>query len=219
MSVRINRAQTPDLILALHLLDLFFAPWSKMFNRCHNHLDKDLPPLNTKWFHARTTLKLQTLGIRVFKGLQPLGSRRRLKQPQLVSNVDKRVITPQLVISSLLQSLYCYESVDVLFDVQIFDLNFYLSASVNVRYDLHTFLGLYKKIIVGYLLIYRHLSTTTLSWLSHQTLSFIWSTQGITTPAVRTAMLETRHQPWSKFWQCKLNYSRPCSKPWSIWIM
>jgi hypothetical protein len=40
--------------------------------------------------------------------------------------------------------LYHYERIDVL-DVQMFDLNFYLSASVNVRYDLHTFLGLYKK--------------------------------------------------------------------------
>jgi hypothetical protein len=37
--------------------------------------------------------KLQMLGIRVFKGLQPLERRCQLKQPQLVSNMDKRVIT------------------------------------------------------------------------------------------------------------------------------
>jgi hypothetical protein len=42
---------------------------------------------------ARVRRQLQTLGIKVFKGLQQLGSQRRLKQPQLVSNVDKRVIT------------------------------------------------------------------------------------------------------------------------------
>jgi hypothetical protein len=34
--------------------------------------------------------------------------------------------------------LYHYERIDVLLDVQMFDSRFCLSASVNVRYDLHT---------------------------------------------------------------------------------
>jgi hypothetical protein len=40
--------------------------------------------------------------------------------------------------------LYHYQRIDVLFDVQMIDSNFF-SASVNVRYDLHTQpLGLYN---------------------------------------------------------------------------
>jgi hypothetical protein len=34
--------------------------------------------------------------------------------------------------------LYRYERIDVFLDVHMFDLNFCLSASVNVRYYLHT---------------------------------------------------------------------------------
>jgi hypothetical protein len=62
--------------------------------------------------------------------------------------------------------LYCYERTDVFLDVQMFDSNFCLSASVNVRYDLHTPLGLYNKILVGYL--YSYLSPLKLSF--HTTL-------------------------------------------------
>jgi hypothetical protein len=35
-SVRGNIAPTPGLVLVLHPLDLFSAPCSRMFNRCHN---------------------------------------------------------------------------------------------------------------------------------------------------------------------------------------
>jgi hypothetical protein len=35
-SVRVNIAPTPGLVLVLHPLDLFSAPCSRMFNRCHN---------------------------------------------------------------------------------------------------------------------------------------------------------------------------------------
>jgi hypothetical protein len=53
-------------------LNLFSASCSKMFNRCHNQLDKDLPPLNAKLFLSITAIKLQTLGIKMCKGLQPI---------------------------------------------------------------------------------------------------------------------------------------------------
>jgi hypothetical protein len=51
-----------------------------------------------------------------------------------------------------------------------FDLNFCLSASVNIRDNLHTPLGLYNKILVGYFLfhLYSHLSPLKLSF--HTTL-------------------------------------------------
>jgi hypothetical protein len=80
-------------------------------------------------------------------------------------------------------------------DVQMIDLDFCLSASVNVRYGLHTFLGLYK-ILVGYPLIYRYLSTMTSSLASlNQTIFFRWPGPATTT-TVRTATLETHlHRP------------------------
>jgi hypothetical protein len=51
-----------------------------------------------------------------------------------------------------------------------FDSNFCLSASVNVRDDLHTPLGLYNKILVGYILCYLYSSFSPIKLSFHATL-------------------------------------------------
>jgi hypothetical protein len=57
-----------------------------------------------------------------------------------------------------------------MFFVQMFDSNFCLSASVNVRYDLHTPLDLYNKILVRYLLCYLYSYLSPLKLSFHATL-------------------------------------------------
>jgi hypothetical protein len=66
--------------------------------------------------------------------------------------------------------LYRYERIDVFLDVQMFYSNFCLSASVNVRDDLHTPLGLYNKILVRHLLCYLYSYLSPLKLSFHATL-------------------------------------------------
>jgi hypothetical protein len=76
----------------LCLLDLSSTPSHRVFNQCLSQLDKDLSPHSARWFHALTSFRLRTLGIRVLKEPQPLWIQHRIKWTPLASIVDRRII-------------------------------------------------------------------------------------------------------------------------------
>jgi hypothetical protein len=93
-SVKFNRTPTlgPTSKSILRLLDLSSALSHRVLNRCLNLLDKDLPTLSNRWFHALTFFKLQTLGIKVAKEPQPLRMHPQIKWTPLASILARRVI-------------------------------------------------------------------------------------------------------------------------------